>query len=157
MRAYGLGCLIAFATDQLSKIFVVFYGLRLIETQRLDVVPPLLRFHLGWNEGINFGLFGGGLASRWVLIGVACAISLAVSIWAFRSFQSRPKLMLMTGLLVGGALANALDRVVHGAVVDFLNMSCCGINNPFVFNVADIWVFVGAIGLMLWADEKKPT
>jgi len=56
---------------------------------------------------------------------------------------------ISTGLLIGGALGNVVDRVVYGAVADFLNMSCCGWNNPFSFNVADITIFAGAIGLVL--------
>jgi len=40
-------------------------------------------------------------------------------------------------------------------VLDFLNMSCCGINNPFVFNIADIFIFAGAIGLVFFAEDGK--
>jgi signal peptidase II len=58
------------------------------------------------------------------------------------------------GMIVGGALGNALDRVVYGAVADFLNMSCCGIQNPFTFNVADIFIFAGAFAIVIF-DEKK--
>ena len=60
------------------------------------------------------------------------------------------------GLLIGGALANVADRLIYGYVLDFLNMSCCGINNPFVFNVADIFIFAGAIGLVFFGEEGKP-
>jgi signal peptidase II len=54
-------------------------------------------------------------------------------------------------LLVGGALGNVVDRVIYGAVADFLNMSCCGFTNPYAFNVADISIFAGAIGLALFS------
>jgi signal peptidase II len=59
--------------------------------------------------------------------------------------------------VVGGALGNAADRIVHGAVADFLNMSCCGIRNPYAFNVADIAIFAGAVGLALFGErlDKK--
>ena len=63
--------------------------------------------------------------------------------------------MISAGLLVGGALANVLDRLIYGAVADFLNMSCCGITNPFSFNIADVWIFVGAVGLIFATDSKK--
>jgi signal peptidase II len=43
--------------------------------------------------------------------------------------------------------------VVYGAVADFLNMSCCGWRNPFSFNVADIAIFVGAFGLVLFSEK----
>jgi signal peptidase II len=61
------------------------------------------------------------------------------------------------GSVIGGALANALDRVLVGAVVDFLNMSCCGIANPFAFNLADVGIVAGAIGLLIFADAPKNT
>jgi signal peptidase II len=58
-------------------------------------------------------------------------------------------------LLCGGALANAFDRIIYdGAVADFLNMGCCGIYNPFVFNFADVFIFIGAVGLA-FAPENK--
>ena len=50
---------------------------------------------------------------------------------------------------------NVADRLLYGYVLDFLNMSCCGINNPFVFNVADIFIFLGALGLILFDGDGK--
>ena len=66
-----------------------------------------------------------------------------------------PWAQVFAGLLIGGALGNAYDRIRYGAVVDFLNMSCCGIQNPYAFNVADIFIFVGAIGLAIFPQPKK--
>ena len=60
------------------------------------------------------------------------------------SFNLRDRL-----LLVGGALGNVIDRVFYGAVADFLNMSLPNWRNPYSFNVADIAIFAGAIGLIL--------
>ena len=54
-----------------------------------------------------------------------------------------------------GAMANVLDRLIYGYVLDFLNNSCCGLNNPFVYNIADIFIFAGAIGLIFFAEEPK--
>jgi signal peptidase II len=48
-----------------------------------------------------------------------------------------------------------IDRIAYGAVADFLNMSCCGIENPYAFNVADISIFAGAIGLILFTAGKR--
>ena len=62
---------------------------------------------------------------------------------------------LSGGLLVGGALGNVVDRVAYGAVADFLNMSCCGIENPYAFNVADIAIFAGALGLVIFAKGSE--
>ncbi|WP_170401124.1 signal peptidase II [Ruegeria arenilitoris] len=146
--------LAAFLIDQVSKYLVV-HVMRVAEGT-IDVLPPLLVFKYGENRGINFGLFQGDTdAARWVLIGISLAISIGVLIWLIRTTPS--KLMLFCGgLLIGGALANVLDRVIYGYVLDFLNMSCCGINNPFVFNLADVFIFAGAIGLVLF-EGKKPS
>jgi signal peptidase II len=146
--------LAAFLIDQISKYLVV-HMMRVAEGN-IDVLPPLLVFKYGENRGINFGLFQGDSESaRWVLIGISLAISIGVLIWLVRTTPS--KLMLFCGgLLIGGALANVLDRVIYGYVLDFLNMSCCGINNPFVFNLADVFIFAGAIGLVLF-EGKKPS
>ena len=62
---------------------------------------------------------------------------------------------IAAGLLVGGAAGNVIDRLIYGAVADFLNMSCCGIDNPFAFNVADIAIFAGAVGLILFTGKEK--
>jgi signal peptidase II len=113
---------------------------------------------MAWNRGVNFGL-GAGLDMRWILIGVALVITAAVVWWVARE-QMGKWAQISAGLLIGGALGNIIDRIVYGAVADFLNMSCCGIENPFAFNVADIAIFVGAIGLVFLTpsgENKKST
>ena len=57
-------------------------------------------------------------------------------------------------LLVGGALGNVVDRLLYGAVADFLNMSLPGWRNPYSFNVADIAIFAGALGLIVQPGPK---
>ncbi len=157
MRWFLGTALAVFALDQLSKLAVVHW-LNLKVIQAIDVLPPLLNFRMGWNRGVNFGLFSNDAeAARWLLIGLALAIS-AFLVWWARARLTRPFHRALAGAILGGALANALDRVLYGAVADFLNMSCCGIENPFAFNVADIAVFAGAIGLVLFTPtEKKPS
>ncbi|MEO1551421.1 MAG: signal peptidase II [Pseudomonadota bacterium] len=146
-----LAALGVFALDQGSKLGVM-YGLDLLTVRNMDVLPPFLVFRMGWNTGINFGLLDlGPEAGRWILIGLSVVISLALLWWLRSSTSLRQSLAL--GAIIGGALGNALDRVVYGAVADFLNMSCCGINNPFVFNVADIGIFLGVIVLVIWPER----
>jgi len=152
-RALTLAALAAFAVDQGSKLLVV-HGLDLKTRLALDVLPPVLNFRMGWNRGINFGLLAQDSGtSRWMLIALALVVCGAVLFWT-RS-EKDVKVHLSAGILVGGALANVLDRLVYGAVADFLNMSCCGISNPFTFNLADVFVFAGALGLVLWAGKHK--
>ncbi len=135
----ALVALAVLALDQLTKWWVV-HGLDLANKLLIEVWPPFLVFQMAWNEGINFGIPLGG---KWFLIGMSVAISAGLVVWAMR--RRTAAFVLGTGILVGGALGNALDRVLYGAVADFLNMSCCGIVNPYAFNVADIAIFLGAL------------
>lgn len=153
MKLLWISAAIAFGLDQISK-YLVIHVLGVSQFNPMDVYPPLLNFRYGENRGINFGLLGDG-TSVWVLIGVALAICVGV-LWWLRRHPQPPIAMAAAGLLIGGALANVLDRMLYGFVLDFLNMSCCGINNPFVFNVADIFIFAGAIGLVFFGQEEKP-
>ncbi|MCE8547662.1 signal peptidase II [Ruegeria pomeroyi] len=145
----------AFLIDQISKYLVV-HVMDVAHRGSIEVLPPLLTFRYGENRGINFGLFqGDGDASRWILIGLSLAICAVVLVWLSRGRSSR-WMLIGGGLLIGGALGNVIDRLVYGYVLDFLNMSCCGIDNPYVFNVADIFIFAGAAALILM-DGKKPS
>jgi len=156
MRLTLISALIWFLLDQISKTWIL-YGLNIAERGEIAVLPPYLQFRLGWNTGINFGLFAGnGESTRWVLIALAVIVSGWVLWWA-KTGLTRKIALISAGAIVGGALANALDRVVYGAVVDILNSSCCGFDNPFVFNLADVGIFAGAAGLLIFADAEKKT
>lgn len=132
-----------FVLDQATKWWIVWH-MDLVNLYRIDVFPPYLVLTMAWNEGINFGL---QIAGRWALISLAVVISVGLTWWILR--RRSVLLSVAAGLVVGGALGNALDRVLYGAVADFLNMSCCGISNPFAFNVADIAIFFGAVVIAL--------
>ncbi len=154
MRTLLRTAVVIFLLDQASKYIVVHF-LNLRNLGEIDVLPPYLNFRMAWNQGINFGLLNSdGEAMKWVLIAVAVLISLWVAIWVAREKMERMA-QIAAGLLVGGALGNVIDRVIYGAVADFLNMSCCGIENPFAFNIADVGVFAGAIGLILFSGQRK--
>ncbi len=137
-------------SDQLTK-FAVVRWMNLREMGEIDVFPPYLNFRMAWNRGINFGLFD---TNRWVLIALALAICIWVIVWISRQ-KHRRLAYFSAGLLIGGALGNIADRLIYGAVADFLNMSCCGFENPYSFNVSDIAVFAGAFGLIFFAGEPK--
>ncbi|MFM2367177.1 MAG: hypothetical protein RIR95_1785 [Pseudomonadota bacterium] len=154
MRLLALIATVVFALDQATKWLVV-YWLDLANRGEIDVLSPLLNFRMAWNRGVNFGLLSGEAdLTRWVLIAIAVVISACVVWWVYRD-QAGRWAMISAGMLVGGALGNVTDRLIWGAVADFLNMSCCGIENPFSFNVADVAIFAGAIGLVIFSDKPK--
>lgn len=154
MRVTLITALITLIVDQVTKLLVV-HGLNLREVGEIDVIGPYLNFRMAWNEGINFGLLSRqDDLMKWVLVGIALAISAAVLWWVHRE-KPRKAGLIAAGLLVGGAIGNVIDRLVYGAVADFLNMSCCGIENPYAFNVADIAIFLGAAALVLIPADKK--
>lgn len=143
-----------FLIDQITKV-IVLYWIKLPELpgERLDVFPPYLVLKMARNRGVNFGLFA-DYDLRWVLIAVAFAICALVLFWLRRTGGTKWT-YIAAGILLGGAIGNVVDRVLYGWVADFLNMSCCGIHNPFAFNVADIAIFVGAILLAILPEPKK--
>ncbi len=136
------------ALDQASKVLVVF-GLDLVNRGEMDLLAPYLVFRMAWNDGMNFGLFGdASQLVRWGLV----ALALAISGWVWRWVRREgvgfwPQ--VAAGLLIGGATGNVIDRIAYGAVADFINMSCCGIDNPYAFNLADVAVFAGVLGLVI--------
>nr|WP_229582644.1 signal peptidase II [Paracoccus sp. S-4012] len=141
--------------DQLTKWFVVHW-LDLATRREIDVIDPFLNFRMAWNQGVNFGLLSSSAdIMRWVLVAVALAVCVWVGVWVHRARPGRMA-QVAAGLLIGGAIGNVIDRVAYGAVADFLNMSLPGWRNPYSFNVADIAIFAGALGLVFQPQPAKP-
>jgi len=146
---------LTFALDQITKIIVVFW-MELISKGQINIWPGFIHFHMAWNTGINFGLFADqGELMRWLLIAVALAVCGFVGYWMRR--EQKPIALIAAGLVIGGALGNSLDRILYGSVADFLNVTCCGIRNPYAFNVADIAIFVGLFGLVIFSTDQQKT
>ncbi len=149
----GLGLVIALATfvlDQVTK-YAVLYGLDLAARGKI-YVAPFADFVLAMNRGISYGLFPqDGELGRWVLFSIKIAASVLFFFWLRRAVT--PVVAASLGLLIGGALGNALDRAVHGAVVDFVALHAFGFR-WYVFNVADAAIVAGVIGLLY--DALRP-
>ncbi|MEE2690611.1 MAG: signal peptidase II [Pseudomonadota bacterium] len=130
--------------DQLSKYWIV-HVVRLPERPggRIEISGV---FDLSYveNTGASFGMLAGQIFSRFLLSGVALAVSVWLVLWLGR-LQRR---WAATGaaFIIGGALGNMFDRARLGYVVDFFDFS--GLYFPFVFNVADVCIDIG-IGFLL--------
>jgi signal peptidase II len=106
---------------------------------------PLFSLSMVWNRGVSFGALQAEGAGRWLLVLMTTAIAVGFAIWLLRA--SRPITALALSLVIGGAVGNNLiDRARFGAVVDFLDFS--GLYFPWVFNIADAAITIGA-GLLL--------
>ena len=109
---------------------------------------------MAWNKGINFGLFqGNSVTQAYFLTVVSVVISIIFFIW-LRNAKSFT-MHILAALVVGGALGNAIDRLLYGAVADFINVTCCGFRNPYSFNLADVFIFIGLIGLLVFKFDEK--
>ena len=137
--------------DQTSKWFIL-EKLHLDVIGYYDVYSPFLSFKIGWNTGINFGLFAESHElMRWALIIISIGICLFLLRWSRKLTGNFYPILV--GLVIGGAIGNVIDRIRFGAVIDFLNLSCCGIQNPYIFNIADIFVFIGLLPLILFSER----
>ena len=103
-----------------------------------DAVFPFLKLVHVKNDGVAFGIAAGGKTLVIVLIGVALVALLAY----FARHTDRPLMWLPTGLLIGGALGNIIDRIRDGAVTDFLKVPAWP-----AFNIADVAITVGVLAL----------
>lgn len=123
-------------------------------------VTPFFNLVLVWNEGISFGLLQGNDASlqRWALTALAVVVAAALWWWLRTGEHGRSQRWGLV-LIIGGALGNAIDRAVHGAVVDFLDFHVAGWHWP-AFNVADSAIVIGAVLLVLdglWGRKPAST
>ena len=109
-------------------------------------ILPVFNLILVWNQGISFGMLGGGAVPPWLLSVVGLAISLVLVLW-LRKVETR-LLAVAIGLVIGGALGNIVDRLWYGAVADFLDVHWGDYHWP-AFNLADAAIFVGVVILLL--------
>jgi len=133
--------------DQASKLYLVFVVDLANHPLRLG---PFLDFVLTRNTGISYGLFQTeGPLGQWLLLGFKAIAVVLLWIWLARSRSRLTALSL--GLIIGGAIGNAIDRLAYGWVADFVFFHVSGDNwrfNWYVFNLADVAIFAGVIGLL---------
>ncbi|MCA3722172.1 MAG: signal peptidase II, partial [Phenylobacterium sp.] len=141
------------AADQALKAWIL-YGLDLPTRVSTPVLGPL-KLTMVWNEGVSFGFLQATHdLARWGLTVFALGVALALAIWASRA--DRRLLGLALGLIIGGAVGNAIDRARFGAVVDFIDVSAIGFF-PWVFNLADSAITIGVILMLADSFRKAPS
>jgi signal peptidase II len=146
LSALGLAlAALVFIFDQTHK----FWLLRILDLEQRQPVTlvPGIDMVLVWNRGISYGWFASHAeAARWGL--VAFSLIVSVALWRWLARTVRPLTAAALGLIMGGALANAFDRVLHGAVMDMFHFHV-GDFSWYVFNLADVAIVAG-VGLLLY-------
>ncbi len=142
---FGVAAATVAITDQLSKRWVDAEYALTPGTDPTPVLGEFLRIAKGYNDGGIFGLFGDSAA----LLGLASlAVITLIFVYQLRQgASSGPLLSLALGLLMGGALGNLMDRIVHGHVIDFVDMGI-GTLRWYTFNVADAAISVAIVLLV---------
>jgi signal peptidase II len=141
------------ALDQTTKFLVT----RFLELYERVEVLPVLDFTLLHNTGAAFSILAG--ASGWqrnFFIGLGSVVSLGLIVWLWRLPRGERLLPISLALIVGGAIGNVIDRVLHGYVIDFIHAHWGGAYFP-AFNIADSAITIGAVLLMLDAFREKRT
>ena len=149
---------VCFALDRFSKIYILNI---LNNDGQVDIyINQYLNFFLVWNKGIGFGLFSSESKGFYNLITFLIIIINLVLLY-FAIFESKFKSLFLM-IILGGSLGNLFDRIYYKAVPDFIDINL-GSFHWFVFNVADIFISIGIICLILsefinykqLKDEKK--
>ena len=155
---FRFGIALAAATlvaDQATKFWVV-YGLKLAPAA-VFTLAPFLDLVLTYNRGISYGLIPqDGEFGRGLLVVIGFAAAALFGLWLARTGSRLVAAAL--GLLIGGAIGNAIDRALHGAVVDFISLHAMGWR-WYVFNLADSAIVAGVAGLLydaVFRAKKTP-
>ena len=138
--------LLAFVGDQGFKLMMLgLYDMASWPYRRIEVLP-FFDIVLAWNKGVSYGLFQQHTDfGRYML--VALSVITALGLWLWMATFSRPLPAAGVGLIIGGALSNALDRILHGAVADFFWLHW-GALSWYVFNLADVAIVVGVVMIL---------
>ena len=142
----GLGiCAATFAADQAHKWwFLTAY--KMTEGQR-ERITPFLDYAYVKNRGISFGTFAQGSSTGQYLLALfAVVATVALAVWLARLVENRV-LAVSLGLIMGGALGNGLDRILHLGVIDYISLHAFGFY-WYIFNIADVAIVAGVIGLL---------
>ncbi|HEY2135864.1 MAG TPA: signal peptidase II [Xanthobacteraceae bacterium] len=153
---FGIGVgLVTAVVDQASKLWLLF-GFNLADRGPVHLAP-FLDLVLVWNTGISYGLFPqAGPLGQWALLGVKSVAVLLLWTWLARAGSRFTALAL--GLIIGGAVGNAIDRVAYGAVADFVLFHVTTASWSFrwyVFNLADVGIVAGVFGLLYDSMRAK--
>ena len=140
--------LIIFIADQLTKVLILGYY-QLGDATYVTSFFNVVRVH---NSGAAFSfLANAGGWQRWFFTGIGITATIFI-VWMLRAHAGQKLFSFALSCILGGAVGNVVDRLLHGYVVDFLDFHYAGWHFP-AFNIADSAITIGAICLIL--DELR--
>lgn len=149
--------LLAFASALVLDVLTKAWAEQTLTLHRpMPVIGDLFRFTLGYNTGVAFGLFAKGQAGPLIVTGIVIAGVILWSLLALRSGELTSLAAWPMGLILGGAIGNFIDRLPDMRVTDFLDAGI-GATRWFTFNLADTFIVLGVIILMLTTLLAKPS
>ena len=142
--------LIVFFFDRATKIYLI--NLQNLGTDVDFYINSFLNFYLVWNTGVGFGLISMDANTYYhFLTAIIVILNIVLVIFLIKS---RGIYTYLLALIIGGSLGNVYDRIIFYAVTDFIDIHVWNFH-WFIFNVADIFITVGIIGLILAELLKK--
>ena len=136
--------LLVLLLDQLSKLLMVGW----LSLGQAHAVTGFFNLVMVHNSGAAFSFLAGASGwQRWFFIGLGIVVSVFI-VWMLRQHASQKLFAFSMASLLGGAIGNVVDRMMHGYVVDFIALHYAGWHFP-AFNVADIAITAGAVGMIL--------
>ena len=141
-----------FLLDRISKLYVIYLDSSTMNS--LVYSSKFLNIHLIWNEGIAFGLFSFFNSYYYNILTVLILFVIFVILFFLKNSSGFKKISLI--LILAGALGNFFDRVYYQAVPDFIDLHF-GDFHWFIFNIADIFISIGVISMILleFTDKQK--
>ena len=145
--------ILIFLIDRISKIYVISLNKKFLGSEIFS--SKFLNIYLVWNEGIAFGLFSSNDSNFYNILTFLIIVIIIILFYMITQSQGLQKYFLF--MILGGAIGNVFDRILYKSVPDFIDFH---INefHWFIFNVADIFITIGVICMILTeliASNKK--
>ena len=136
--------ILIFLIDRISKIYVISLDKKFLGSEIFS--SKFLNIYLVWNEGIAFGLFSFDEGKLYNFLTILISLILLIILYLIFKSKGFAKYALL--MILGGALGNLFDRIFYKAVPDFIDFHI-GNLHWFIFNVSDIFITLGVIGMII--------
>lgn len=153
---YYLIAIVVLVLDQISKYYFEF---AFEEGDTVSVIEPVLNWTLAYNRGAAFSFLADQAGwQKWFFAGLALIMSLFLIGYLVKAPRKAKLLSLGLALVLGGAIGNLIDRLLHGHVIDFIHVHYADVWHYPIFNIADIGICIGVALIvidMLFLEKKR--